>query len=172
MPLLEGRSFTDADRTDAPQVAIVSREFVRRYYRGQSPLGKFLTLGWGRDSAEWGANTNVGGEIVGVVPDITERGPGVEPEPYVYLPFAQVPIHDVFVMVRATLAFPAVVAETRAAVQAVDPDVPVYGETTLRDALSRSVAQPRFYVLLLSALRRGSHCCSRRSASTASSRTA
>jgi putative ABC transport system permease protein len=150
VPILEGRAFTDADRTDGPEVAIVSREFARRYYRGKSPLGKFLSLSWGRDSAEWGANTNVGGEIVGVVPDITERGPGVEPEPYVYLPFAQVPIHDVFVMVRSTLALPAVVAETRAAVQAVDPDVPVFGQTTLRDALSQSIAQPRFYVLLLS----------------------
>jgi putative ABC transport system permease protein len=44
-----------------------------------------------------------------------------------------------------------VLAETRAAVHSLDADLPVYGETSLEDELTRSIAQPRFYVLLLSA---------------------
>ena len=151
VPVLAGRAFTEADLADGPQVMIVSREFVRRFYQGRSPLGKFVTLGWGRDSSEWGANAAAGGEIVGVVPDITEQGPGSEPQPYAYMPFAQAPLNDVFVMLRSGLPLPAALAETRGAVHSLDPDLPVYGETSLKDELSRSIAQPRFYVLLLSA---------------------
>ncbi len=32
-------------------------------------------FGWGRDSTEWGAHTEVGGDIVGVVDDVKEFGP-------------------------------------------------------------------------------------------------
>ena len=149
VPILQGRAFTDADRADAPPVLIVSQEFVRRYYRGQSALGKYVVLGWGRDSAEWHGDTLAGGRIVGVVPDLMEQGPGADPQPLTYMPFVQTPIHDVFVIVRSGLPLPAALAETRAAVRAVDPDLPVFGETTLRDEVSRSIAQPRFYVLLL-----------------------
>ena len=151
VPVLAGRAFTDADRVDAPEVMIVNRAFVKRFYPTQSPLGKFVALGWGRDAAEWGADTVVGGEIVGIVPDLLERTPGAEPEPIAYVPFVQSPISDIFVMIRSSLPLSTALAETRAAVHAVDPDLPVYGETSLRDALTQSVAQPRFYVLLLSA---------------------
>ena len=151
VPVLEGRAFTDVDRADAPQVMIVNREFVRRYYHGRSPIGKYVVLGWGRDKSEWGADTLAGGEIVGIVPDVTEQGPSVEPEPLAYVPFVQTPISDISVMVRSSVPLATALAETRAAVHAVDPDLPVYGETSLRDALAQSVAQPRFYVLLLSA---------------------
>jgi putative ABC transport system permease protein len=151
VPLLAGRMFTDADRVDAPQVMIVNREFVRRFYHGRSPLGKFVVLGWGRDTAEWGADTVVGGTIVGVVPDLLELRPGAQPQPITYVPFVQSPIGDIFVMVRSSLPLATALAETRAAVRAVDADLPVYGETSLRGALAQSVSQPRFYVLLLSA---------------------
>ena len=151
VPVLAGRAFTDEDRADAPQVMIVSRAFVKRYYPNQSPLGKFVTFGWGRDTSEWGTRAAVAGEIVGIVPDVTEQGPGNDPEPFAYMPFAQAPINDITVLVRSTLPVPAVLAETRAAVHELDADLPVYGETSLADALAGSIAQPRFYVLLLSA---------------------
>jgi len=151
VPILEGRGFTEADRVDGPQVMIVNREFVRRFYPRQDPIGKFVVVGWGRDRAEWGADTLVGGEIVGIVPDLMERSPGAEAQAYAYMPFVQTSIHDIFVMVRSALPLATALAEMRAAVHAVDPDLPVYGETSLREAVTQSVAQPRFYVLLLSA---------------------
>ena len=129
---------------------IVNREFVRRFYHGTSPLGKFVVLGWGRDKSEWGADTLAGGEIVGIVPDLLEETPGAEPEPYAYVPFVQSPINDIFVMARSSLPLATALAEMRTAVRTVDADLPVYGQTSLVDALAQSVSQPRFYVLLLS----------------------
>ena len=40
MRLLEGREFDDRDIDGAPKVAIVNRAMVRRYFGGQSPIGR------------------------------------------------------------------------------------------------------------------------------------
>ncbi|HET9708427.1 MAG TPA: ABC transporter permease [Gemmatimonadales bacterium] len=151
VPLVAGRGFTAADRAHAPQVMMVSREFVRRYFQNESALGKFVTLGWDRDSMEWGSQTSAGGEIVGVVPDMVESSRGARPVPFVYLPFAQAPVRDITVLVRSPLALPAAKAELISAGRAVDPGLPVVDVTTMGGALSASVAQPRFYLLLLAA---------------------
>jgi predicted permease len=46
VPIVQGRNFTDDDRTDTPRVAIVNETFTRRYWPGQNPIGKtFHTRG-------------------------------------------------------------------------------------------------------------------------------
>ena len=40
--IVEGRAFTDADRPDTPRVAIVNETMARRYWPGQSAIGKTL----------------------------------------------------------------------------------------------------------------------------------
>jgi predicted permease len=46
VPILEGRAFTDADTPDTPLVAIVNEVFARRYWPGESAIGKtFRTRG-------------------------------------------------------------------------------------------------------------------------------
>ena len=45
-PIVEGRAFTDADRPDTPRVAVVNETFARRYWPGESAIGKiFRTRG-------------------------------------------------------------------------------------------------------------------------------
>jgi predicted permease len=150
IPLVSGRMFTDQDRTDGRQVVLLSQEAARRYFKGVSPIGQQITLGWERDTAEWGAHHTVGGEIVGVVADVTEQGAAAENLPVVYTPFAQVPVGDITVLVRSGLGASAISGELRSAVHDLDSALPVYGVTTMDNALGESVAQPRFYTLLLS----------------------
>ncbi|HUX33733.1 MAG TPA: ABC transporter permease [Gemmatimonadaceae bacterium] len=151
IPLDSGRTFTDADRADARQVVVVNEELVRRYFRnGESPIGKHITLGWDRDTLEWGARSMVGGEIVGVVRDVTEHGPGSKVEPTVYTPFAQVPVTDITVLVQSKGTLASVARGLRAALRDVDPDLPLFDVTTMDAALAESVAEPRFYTMLLS----------------------
>lgn len=149
IPVVQGRAFTAEDRADAPQVLIVSREFARQFFKGENPIGRHLTMSWGRDSSEWGARAEVGGDIVGVVGDVAEFGPTTTPSAWVYAPFAQVPITDLSLVVRSRLPEAAAAAEVRAAVARVDAHLPVYDVAAMTGLLSESVAQPRFYTILL-----------------------
>jgi putative ABC transport system permease protein len=151
IPMVQGRAFSEDDRADGRQVLIVSRAFARQFFSGQSVLGKHLTLGYGRDSSEWGPNANVGGDVVGVVGDVEEFGPTRAAEPMIYAPFAQVPVSDISILAVSSLPPSTVGTELRAAVRSVDQDVPVYGIGGMTDALTESVAQPRFYTMLLAA---------------------
>jgi predicted permease len=59
--LVEGRDFTDADRPGSPLVAIVNESMAKKYWPGQSALGKRIGTG-DATSPKWA-------EIVGVMAD-------------------------------------------------------------------------------------------------------
>lgn len=79
IPILDGRDFQDADRENAPLVAIVSKKFAEQSWPGQAAIGKRFQLGDGSHMMT----------VVGVVGDIRARGFGDTPEPSMYLPYAQ-----------------------------------------------------------------------------------
>ena len=46
VPIVQGRGFTDGDRPDTPRVAVINETMARRYWPGESPIGKtFRALG-------------------------------------------------------------------------------------------------------------------------------
>ena len=63
IPLLQGRDFTDDDSAGHPGAAIVSRSFARKYFPGQSALGKRFRFGDDSPPDAWWT-------IVGVVGDV------------------------------------------------------------------------------------------------------
>ncbi len=65
LPVRTGRAFADADRADSVPVAIVSEEFVRRYYKGQEAVGLHIRIA--------GADR----EIVGVVANARATASGL-----------------------------------------------------------------------------------------------
>ena len=69
IPLVAGRSFTEADTATAPRVAIVNEAFVRRYLSGLAPLGQKLLR-----------RRQTPDEIVGVVSDFKYEGLQTEAE--------------------------------------------------------------------------------------------
>ena len=149
IPLVRGRLYTRDDRNGAPPVVVVNEEFVRRYFAGEDPIGKRIVLGWGRDTAEVGESVTVGGEIVGIVGDVKQFGLDEETFPTAFLAFHQTPLSDVSIMVRSTAAPAAVQRAMRGQIKEIDPDLPVFDVMTMTDALAESVAQPRFYMMLL-----------------------
>jgi putative ABC transport system permease protein len=82
IPLIYGRLFGPEDRLDSPPVAIVSREFARRYLAGEDPAGKRLRWSGSRPDAPWI-------QVVGMVGDVREDGMDHPPQPYVYFPEEQ-----------------------------------------------------------------------------------
>jgi putative ABC transport system permease protein len=143
MPLVRGRGFSPQDRNGAPQVVMLNEAAVRRYFPGEDPMGKRITVGWSVNGVRRG------GEVVGIVGDTKQVAPDEEGQPELYLPFAQAPMSTLSVVVRSTAEPAAVAAAARTAVRELDPDLPIYNLQPLTEAVAESSATRRFYMFLL-----------------------
>jgi predicted permease len=141
--LVRGRDFTDQDRAGAPGVAIVNQAAVKKFFQGQDPLGRRIEIGWGIDG------DRVGGEVVGVVADVREDGVAEEAQPILYFPFDQATPGGFTTIVKAAGSTAPVLSAARAALRELDPELPIYNVRTMEDRVAESVAQPRFYTVLL-----------------------
>ena len=91
----------------------------------------------------------MGGEIVGVVADVRQRGLSAELFPSVFLPYNVFPGAQNSIVMRTRASKVAVETAVRAQVREVDPRLPVIGLSTMEQVVSDSVAQPRFYMTML-----------------------
>jgi ABC-type antimicrobial peptide transport system permease subunit len=138
--LLAGRDFSVGDDHTSRPVAIVSEEFLGGFRSPEDLLGR--TLEHGRFTAT----------IVGVVRSVKYKGPGVAVFPQIYQPVAQLD-WPYLTFALATSGPPDTVAvAARAALAAVDRQVPIYSVSTLEERLAALVAEPRFYTFSVTAL--------------------
>lgn len=134
LSLKAGRLFTSQDSPGNDPVAVVSESYGRLHFRDESPLGRALVIG-GRDVT-----------IVGVVGDVRHAEVTRNPAPAFYLPSAQQPSELICLLVEPHPGTRAdVIERLRATVKSVDPDQPVEGITTVRQIVSESTADRRFY---------------------------
>jgi len=147
IPVVRGRTFEARDGAGGPQVALISEAAARRHFPGEDPLGKFITLGWGRGEGK----PKVGGEIVGVVGDVKDRGLAQAKAPEMYVPYAQVPTDTMDLVLRTHVAPRSLVPAVERAVRELDPELPVARVATLDEVVARSISEPRFYMVLLGA---------------------
>jgi len=143
IPLLAGRTFTPAEVVPDTPVVIVSERVTRRFWPGQDPLGKRIKLGDLHADSPWR-------EIIGVVPDVKYRGLPDNPtaDPDLYFPMLA-GARQVALVVRTSLPPSSVAGALRAAVQELDPGIPVYNVTPLEDLVARQTAQSRFTTWLM-----------------------
>jgi predicted permease len=142
IPLLQGRPFADRDAPDAPKVAIVDEKLARYLWPGQNPLGKRVRFSGGKPS--WL-------EVIGVAGPVKQYGLDAEPRMTVYVPYAQLTVVSVYLVVRTVADAPGSLPAILSAIHSVDPEIPVYGIMTMRERLSRSLARPRFAMAMLAA---------------------
>jgi putative ABC transport system permease protein len=130
IPIRQGRAFTDADRRDAPKVAIINQKFAETHFAGADPVGRRFRIPGGRDSLEWRT-------VVGVVPNVltgeTENPWG----PVFFLPFAQVPSNFASMAILNSGPPMAVTQQVRDAVASLDADLPIYWTYSMDEALAR-----------------------------------
>jgi len=100
VPVLAGRDFNADDRRNTEPVAIVNREFVKRYLNGKDPLRTSFAIGYPVVDAK------VFRTIVGVVGDIRYRSIAEDPEPSFYVTQGQFPFprQTVIVATRSAAA--------------------------------------------------------------------
>ncbi|MFN2567290.1 MAG: ABC transporter permease [Gemmatimonadaceae bacterium] len=153
VPVRRGRVYTAAeDRLNGERVIVVSEGFAKKYFPVEDPIGKHLRFGITHDTAETGGGADtVQGRIVGVVGDVKQQDLATPSYPAVYAPFNTWPIGFFTVLVRTDGDPRAVQRTIKSVVRDLDAELPIFDLTTMTDAVSASVSQPRFYMLLLGA---------------------
>ena len=151
IPVLMGRSFTEADGPNSQRVAVVNQTFARKFFHGTNPIGRYLD----KDM-----------RIVGMVQDVA-IAPGLEVtaplsgEESIYVPAAQMQpkllsiVHIFFQpswIVRTSRPVEGLTAQMQRALASVDPNLPFSGFYSMNDLLAKTLATQRVEVALLSAM--------------------
>ena len=116
---------------------------ARRHFPGENPVGQRLKHGH-RSLA------NPYMEIIGVVGNVKYLGLDNENTPVYYELSAQVPARPMWLLVRTKGDAQSLASAVRGEIRNLDPNVPVDRVGTMAQALSESVALPRFRSFLMS----------------------
>jgi len=118
--VLAGRDFTRVDDASAPAVAIVNERFAELYWRGEDALGKRMRVFDGPDAGRWMT-------VVGVVSNVVQNvGDWQVKDALVYRSYPQRAAASLWVVTRMRSNAPPNATAFRAAIDAVDPDVPIW----------------------------------------------
>jgi len=139
IPLVGGREFTDADRKDTIQVAIVSEAMAKQFWPNQDAVGKRFHF-FGETQLR---------EVVGVARNTVVNAIGEEPQPLAYLPLTQDFSPAVTMQVRTTGKPEPVIATVRGHVQSLDTNVALTNWNTIGELLDQGLWAPRMGAALL-----------------------
>ncbi|MGH9572900.1 MAG: FtsX-like permease family protein, partial [Candidatus Acidiferrales bacterium] len=139
IPLLAGRDLSIRDDENAPKVALINETMARKYWPGQSPLGKHFKL------------SKLDMEVVGVVSDAKYTSLRREVTPTVYHPYVQ----DIDSMpqmhfeVRTVGDAAALIPSVRAAVASIDNRLPLFDIGTQTQQIDELLFQERLFAKLV-----------------------
>ena len=142
--LLQGRSFTEADTLQSPEVVVINETMARHFWPNENPLGKRVKQGWPEWTTPWR-------EVIGVVADVKLNGVIQETPLHVYIPLAQTGDSSLFLAVRTSVEPQTLAAPVQAALHSVDSQIPLYSVRTMDERLGRAVVSQRAAMILLSA---------------------
>ena len=136
IPILAGRGFEATDVRDAPPIALVNETMARRYWPDGDAIGRRIRSF--DDESVWL-------EIVGVAADVRHKGLSTSPEPTVLIPSTQAQREINEWILRVSQGdIGTAVERARSVIAAASPTTPAARTLVLDDAVSRSVAIPRF----------------------------
>jgi predicted permease len=126
IPILEGRDFSVDDSESAPRVVVVDQTAANRYWPGQDPLGRKLTV-WGRPFT-----------VVGLVKNSKHNFMNELPEPMIYMSYFQQPDSELTVQVK-TRGNPSDMGPlVDQAIHQIDGRLPVFDVRTMRETTQMS----------------------------------
>jgi len=135
--VLAGRAFTDADAPGSEPVAIVNDTLARTQSPGKDPVGRSLALG--RQTVR----------IVGVVADIHDDGLDVPVAARIYFPLFQRSNNALTVFYRSSTDPGSLNVAVERAIHAIDPTLPVYGQSTMDELLADSTMRRKVVLSLM-----------------------
>jgi macrolide transport system ATP-binding/permease protein len=141
IPLVEGREFGQSDAAGTPPIAIINEAAARRFWPGQSAIGRRVVVGRPPDDQVR--------EVVGVARNSKYRRLTEALRPAVFLPFLQRYRADMTLHVRTAGEPTALLAAVRREVQALDASLPLYNIRTLEEQKDSSLYASRLAATLL-----------------------
>jgi putative ABC transport system permease protein len=140
VPLRDGRAFSAVDTKNSAAVAIVNEEMVRRFWPGQSAIGRRITAGTGPRRALM--------TIIGVVGNVR---PALQTTavPQIYVPHSQQDEPNATLIVRSSGAVMVSVETVKKAIQSVLPDQPVFNVRPLADMAAEPLSNQRATAFLI-----------------------
>lgn len=139
IPLVEGRGITADDRSVSLPVVVVSETAARRYWPGESPIGREI----------FPAGTETHYRVVGVAGDTKINTLGEALRPHVYFARAQVTPRGISVVATGSASEAEIVAGLRSVVRELDPGLVIMEAKTMTEHLSVTLYPPRMAALLL-----------------------
>ncbi len=149
IPITRGRDFNENDTAGHPGVIIVSEAMAKRFWPGENPLGKRLTLTFSPGQMR---------EVVGVIADVKLDGlTQTDANSIIYMPLTQISAgagqdwHSIGldVVVRTTSRPGDLAAAVSKVVHESDASQPIMHMMTLEEFMSNSLAPQRFNMLML-----------------------
>ena len=138
IPLLAGRSLTDADAT-ANGPIVINRKFAEKYFPNRNPIGRRIS--GDEKHAHWST-------IVGVVADVRHTSLEEEPQPQIY--GAGYDLGDAYIAVRSHYRR-RLWLRGASTLKSIDPNLAVTDIHTMGDLVSMASARRRFQTSLLTA---------------------
>jgi predicted permease len=140
IPVLRGRDFDARDVANPTASVLINETAAKKFFPNEDPIGQRVG-----QSPEESAQS----EIIGIIRD-TKYDSVRDPVPPTIYTSVRPGTRSLTVMVR-TAGEPAAITETvRAALQQVDPDVPMTGITTQSEQVDNRFAQERLFALAYS----------------------
>jgi predicted permease len=143
--VFKGRVFSEDERLDRNQYAIVSESFVHEIMQGRDPLGKHVE---DSNNGQLSGKPTAGNEIVGVVADVRDD-PSEQPKPTVYYPLYGGLRSDLHLAIRTASDPLSFALPVQRVVAQLDPNLPVADVLTLDEAIGKSTVSASFDATLL-----------------------
>ena len=131
IPLVGGRAFNDSDDSaTAPRHLIVNQAWVKRYFHGESPVGKRIKFTY--------SPTQPFREIVGVVGNNADAGLDSGEEPILFAPFLQDANSFINYIVRTASDPAGSISAVRATLRELDPQLIMIQPATMDQIIAQS----------------------------------
>ncbi len=141
IPLLDGRDFRDTDNHESLNVAIINENMARRFWPGQSPVGRKFRMWRGEMT------------VIGVVKAGKYRFLNEPPREFLYLPYGQgVWDLNLGVALRTEGDPAAMMGTLRQTIHRLDPGVEIWANLSMADYIQAAFLPQRIAATLLTGL--------------------
>jgi predicted permease len=166
VPLIAGRTFTEADTAGRDRVVVINRMLAQQVFGQTDPIGRMVRIG---------ASTQAPFQVVGVVGNERHVGVDADATPSFFLSYRQVPsVRDLSIVVRSSapptaassswtsllgplgpavsdaIARESLANTIRVAMRRLDPELALFSVRTMDQVVDAAVATPRSMAWLLS----------------------